>query len=92
MPKPEELKKMLHNMCGCSGPIEGAQAPLMSSSCMNVVISEKRKAMNLDIDREPRQKTPQANAEDVSFLTKLFGLAKSVNEKNEGDAESAGRN
>ena len=92
MPEDQEaLNKMLHNICGCSGPIEGAKTPLMSSSVMHVVISEKRKEMNLDIDKEPQQKTPQANADDVSFLTELLGLAKSVQE-NEGHAESTGCN
>ena len=47
----DELDKMLHNMCGCSGPIEGAATPVMSMSIMNVEISDKRKAMNLDIDK-----------------------------------------
>jgi len=50
----EELKNMLHNMCGCSGPIEGAQTPVMSASVMNVKLSDKRLAMNLDIDK-PRE-------------------------------------
>jgi len=47
----EGRNKLLHNMCGCSGPIEGAETPVISASVMNVKISDKRKAMNLDIDK-----------------------------------------
>jgi len=47
----EDLKNMLHNMCGCSGRIKGAATPEGSCSVMNAKISDKRKAMNLDIDK-----------------------------------------
>jgi len=50
----EELDKLLHNMCGCSGRIEGAATPVGSCSVTQVKISDKRKAMNLDIDK-PRE-------------------------------------
>ena len=38
----DELNKMLTNMCGCIGPIEGAATPVMSCSVMNFNSTEKR--------------------------------------------------
>ena len=41
-PTEEQLPKMLHNICGCDGLIEGAMTPIISSSMMDFKSTKTR--------------------------------------------------